>query len=242
MTEIATAYAELPQTAPTEEDVAKTIAEYETIAIGTGARCEFEAPSFSADGVTWTKAWLAEQPPVAAMARVRRDGAESEVVVLWRDVVPADEEWRKLWERRPSPLFGAYARRAVILHAFRDVFGERREPGDNPRTLAVEEPPKRDWDAELEAATSSEHLMLIWAEARNQRERTAPREVIYERRLAELEAAEADAWGAPGEAAAESRTSTGALRQTVADRTRGMPRDYLKPSSPKKRNRKRGRR
>jgi hypothetical protein len=207
---------------PSEEDVAKTLAEYETIAIATGARAEFHAPEFTADGSSWTQVWLKEEPPTAGRCRVTRDGATSEVVVLWQDVVPVEESWHLLWTHRPMPLFGAYLRRSAIRHAFRDVIGERREPGDRVPELTVEKTTERDWDAELAAADSSEKLTGLWAEMRSARARTGAREVVFESRLAELEASEADVWGARGTATVE--------------RTR--PRDYLPPSSPKKRNRK----
>jgi hypothetical protein len=239
---------------PTEEDVARTIAEYETIAIGTGARAEFDAPEFTADGTTWSQVWLSQDPPVAARATARRDGAASTVVVLWADALPAEDSWRDLWLRRPMPLFGAYVRRDAIRHAFRDAIGDRREPGDHapaPRPAA----PARDWETELRAARTAEQLRAVWKDCKGQR--TAALEVIFDARLADLND---NPWGTPGtpqpvfevgrvmsdgsiDQAREVRTSTGALRVEASDARPGAPRDFLKPSSPKKRNRKkRGRR
>jgi hypothetical protein len=228
MTELSADYVSLPA-APSEEDVAKTIAEYETIAIGTGAAAEFDAPEFTADGTTWSQVWLSQDPPVAARATARRDGAASTVVVLWNDALPAEDSWRDLWLRRPMPLFGAYVRRDAIRHAFRDAIGDRREPGDHGGKTPEAPAPERDWDADLENASTVEQLTEVWAAARTARARTAPREVVFERRLAQLEQVESDAWGEPG---------------TPAQRpARPAPRDHLPASSSAtKRRKKRSRR
>lgn len=190
----------------TEEEVAKTIAEYERIAIATGARVQFDAPEFSADGVTWSQVWLPEtEPPVAARARVHRDGAPSTVVALWRDALPTEESWKALWTARPMPLFGAFVRRDAIRHAFRDVIGDRREPGDHAPAAEPWEP-ARDWAGEIESAPTSEDLTTVWAAARHARARTAPLEVLYKTRMEALTNAE------PAEPTAPARPA---------------PRDYL---------------
>lgn len=226
----------------TEEEFAQTLASYEAAAIKTGQWNGTDAVEFSNDGATWAPVWVKTDEhafPSFARARVHRAGVEHAdwQYVSWAESIPAVEDWRALWERKPMKLFGAYAQRSAIRHAFREVIGDRRDadeidpaaPTAAPETAA----PGRDWDGEIEAATSSEQLTLIWAEARDQRKRTGPREVIYERKLAELEAAEADAWGEPGTQATAPETRT--LRPSA--------RDYLPAkSSATKRQKKRGRR
>jgi len=172
----------------TIEDFAKTVAEYEVLAIGSGARAEFDAPEFTADGVTWSQVWLSEDPPVAARATTRRDGAASTVVVRWNDVLPADDEWRDLWTRRPMPLFGAYVRRDSIRHAFRDVVGDRRDADENQDGPRVDAPPadRTDWDTQLADAPDVAALDLVWKDMRADRARTPAREVVYRARRAEL--------------------------------------------------------
>lgn len=184
----------------TIEDFAKTVAEYEVLAIGSGARAEFDAPEFTADGATWSQVWLSEDAPQAGRATTRRDGAASTVVVRWHDAVPAEDEWRDLWTRRPMVLFGAYLRRDSIRHAFRDIVGDRRdedERQDGPQvknTHAVAD--RTDWDTQLADAPDVAALDLVWKDMRADRARTGAREVAYRERRAELEAV---AWEpAPG--------------------------------------------
>lgn len=135
-------------TNPTTDDVAETLAEYERLAISTGARVAFDAPEFTKYGDVWSQVWLDDEPPAAARATVHRDGAATTVVRLWRDHLPADDTWRELWEERPMPLFGAFVRRDAIRHGFRDVIGNRREPDEIAPEPVAED---RDFAAELAA-------------------------------------------------------------------------------------------
>ena len=224
----------------TVEEFQQTLASYEDAAIATGEWDGADAVEFSADGQTWSPVWIATLDqyardipfPKFARARVHRRGVlhADWRYLSWEESVPAAEDWRTLWERKPMKLFGAYALRDAIRHAFRDVIGDRRDADEldpaGPITSPAAEAPARDWDKEIAEAASSEALTAIWAEARTERARTGAREVAYEARLAELEAAEADAWGEP---------ATPAPRPQL--------RDHLPASSSAtKRKKKRGRR
>ncbi|MCC2030645.1 hypothetical protein [Microbacterium allomyrinae] len=148
---------------PTTDDVAQALAEYERLAIGTGARVGFGAPEFAAADGIWSQAWLPETPPVAARAVVTRDGAATTVVRLWRDALPADDAWRALWEQRPMPLFGAYVRRDAIRRAFRDVIGDRREPDEV--APPVKAPAPRDFAKELRGTESAVEVDVLFTAA-----------------------------------------------------------------------------
>ena len=151
-------------TNPTSDDVAETLAEYERLAISTGARVAFDAPEFSGDGDTWSQVWLAETPPAAARVTVYRDGAATTVVRLWRDSLPTEESWRALWLERPMVLFGAFVRRDAIRRAFRDQIGDRREPDEIAPAPAR---PERDWGAELAATKTVAEVDALARAARD---------------------------------------------------------------------------
>jgi hypothetical protein len=222
---------------PTEEEVAKTLAEYERIAQETGEWDGREATEFSNDGVTFSPVWLKtpERPsPLVARSTVHRKGVAVPTTsyVLWDEAVPADAAWSALWLARPTTLFGAFTARTAIRSAFRAAIGTRREPDDHPTTAPPATAGERDWDLELVIAPTSSELTEVWAAARVARARTAAREVVYTTRLAELEALEANPWGEPGTPApAQERPA------------RPVPRDHLPASSSAtKRRKKRGRR
>lgn len=220
----------------TVEEFQQTLASYEEAAIKTGEWNGADAVEFSNDGLAWAPVWAAteEHPhPVFARARVHRRGVEHTDwrYMTWDESVPAAEDWRALWERKPMKLFGAYALRDAIRHAFREVIGDRRDADEidpaSPTATTAVEIPARDWDAAIATAATTDELTAVWAEARTARARTGAREVAYAAKLAELEQAEADAWGEP------------------ATRTPARPalRDHLPASSPAtKRKKKRGRR
>jgi hypothetical protein len=186
----------------TEEEVAKTLAEYERIAQETGEWNGREATEFSNDGATFSPVWLktdAQAHPLVARSTVHRKGVAVPTTsyVLWDEAVPADAAWSALWLIRPTTLFGAFTARTAIRSAFRAAIGTRREPDDHPTGAPAAPVADRDFDADLANASTSDDLTTVWAEARVARARTAAREVVYEQRLAELQAAEADAWGEP---------------------------------------------
>lgn len=150
-------------TNPTTDDVAETLAEYERLAIRTGARVAFDAPEFAGERGEWNQLWLPETPPAAARATVYRDGAATTVVRLWRDHLPADDAWRALWEKSPMVLFGAFVRRDAIRHGFRDVIGDRREPDEVAPAPAPAEP--RDYAALIPTVATPAELDALFGEA-----------------------------------------------------------------------------
>lgn len=174
------------------DDVAQTLAEYERLAISSGATVQIDPPEFmgEASAGEWAPIWL-DTCPDFARATVHRDGIPTQVYVSWDESLPAEDSWRALWERKPMKLFGAYALRAALRRAFRDVIGDRREPDEKP---AVGEPSAEpvvvDWGLAIEGAASVAVLDELWAKMREERARTGALEKAYRERRAELVEAE----------------------------------------------------
>lgn len=177
-------------TGTTVEAVQQTLAEYERLAIGTGEWNGTDAPEFSNDGQTWTAAWLPSEGylfPALARATVYRKGVDRPVVavVRWDEAVPADADWRGLWERKPIALFGAFAKRAALRPAFRDVIGDRREPDeaiDAPAAVST----GRDWLAELADCDTPKAVRALHADAKSARAVTVELEREIRKRLVEV--------------------------------------------------------
>lgn len=191
------------QTTPaTDEDVAKTLADYERIVQATGEWNGREATEFTNDGVNWSPVWVktAEHPnPLAARSRVHRVGVlyPAEEVVLWEEAFPTENpDWQKVWTDRPRVLFGAFTARRALKAAFREALRDRREPDDLPDARdAAQQPEPRNWDLEIATAASEDELKGVWSDARAARARTGPREVAYNARLTHLaNERERDSW------------------------------------------------
>lgn len=118
------------------EAVQQTLAEYERLAIGTGEWNGTDAPEFSNDGEHWSTAWMRveheDEHPVFARATVYRKGVKRPIVVVirWEEALPAVDDWRALWLRKPVALFGAFALRAALRRAFRDAIGDQHGPDE----------------------------------------------------------------------------------------------------------------
>jgi len=119
--------------------VQQTLAEYERLAIGTGEWNGTDAPEFSTRGILggmeWTTAWAPTEDgdhPMFARATVYRKGVRRPVVVVirWDEAFPAVDHWRDLWQRKPVTMFGAFALRAALRRAFRDVIGDQYGPDE----------------------------------------------------------------------------------------------------------------
>ena len=206
---------------PNIDDVAQTLAEYERLAISTGATVQILPPEFSADGSTWLPYWIDTEPPVLARAGVHRDGVLTERYVVWAEALPAEESWRALWELKPTRLFGAYASRAVLSRAFRDAIGDRREPDDQAGPPAPVET-SRDWDAEIPAALTVEAVHELHAQMKRARAVTVSREAALQEQLALVQrTVPADAWAATDEPAEAASASD----------SRQAPRDHLPPQN-----------
>lgn len=167
------------------DDVAQTLAEYERLAITSGAAVQIDPPQFSADGVTWMPYWLdAENPPALARATVLRDSVPTVVYVSWEESCPAEDAWRDLWHAKPMKLFGAYAVRAALRRAFREVIGDRREPDEGVGDPWAP-PAPRDWMVEIDLAQTEDAVRALHAEAKAARAVTPQIEAALRRRLAE---------------------------------------------------------
>lgn len=206
---------------PNIDDVAQTLAEYERLAISTGATVQILPTEFSADGEAWVKFWVAAEPPALARAAVLRDGVLTERYVVWAESLPADESWRALWLAKPTKLFGAYADRSVLRRAYRDAIGDRREPDEQAGPLAPAEP-ARDWDAEILGAVTVDAVHELHAQMKRAREVTVAREAALQEQLALVQrTTPADAWAATDEPSAAEPAPDG----------RPAARDYLQPQN-----------
>lgn len=184
----------------TIDEVAKTLGEFEALAQKTGEWNGADPVEFSIDGISWSTVWAAvgdRRFPPFARATVHRKGvaAPTVMVVAWDESVPAADDWRTLWERKPMKLFGSFALRSAIRHAFRDVVGEMRGPDEQQDGPTIGAPARAedetDWDGMLAAAAHVEELDEVWAQMRTARARTGAREKAYKTRRAQLTA---DAW------------------------------------------------
>lgn len=184
------------------DDVAQTLAEYERLAITSGATVQIDPPEFSTDGDHWLPI-VGELTPRWARATVHRDGIATTVYASWDESLPVETAqtedgrlWRDIWEQKPMQRFGSFIVRAALRRAFREVIGDRVEPDeDAPRVSAPEAAVDRtDWDAQIADAADIVSLDLIWSDMRAARARTGAREVSYRARRDELAAA---AWSAP---------------------------------------------
>lgn len=219
---------------PNIDDVATTVAEYENLAISTGARVRIDPPEFS-DGLSvtpFTPFWLVDENPKVARVTVYRDDVPTTVYVSWAESLPAEDSWRALWQAKPMKLFGAYVVRAALRRAFRDAIGDRREPDEQTTTPAPAA--ERDWDAEIRGAQTPDAVNALHAEMKQHRAMTVIREIALREQLQKT----TDAAWQP--APVEERTATGALR--TAERRPGAPRDYLPPAGNRAARRKAARR
>lgn len=132
------------------DDVAQTLAEYEWAVRSSASVAQIDPPEFSHDGSSWAPYWLdAETPPAVARATVHRDGVPTTVYAVWREVRPSESapltdtgrRWCDIWDEQPMQRLGSYVVRAAIARAFRDVIGDRREPGES-RVPVGEDPPR----------------------------------------------------------------------------------------------------
>jgi hypothetical protein len=198
---------------PNIDDVAQTLAEYERLAIGSGATVQILPTLFSSDFETWRPVWDGDTPPTYAHARVLRDGVLTERYVVWAESLPAEDSWRALWLAKPTKLFGAYADRSVLRRAFRDAIGDRREPDEQTVTPAV--PVSRDWDVEIAKAQTTDAVNALHAEMKSNRAMTVQREIALRE---QLQKATADAW-TPTDTAPDEKPARPATR------------DYLPPAN-----------
>jgi hypothetical protein len=233
----------------TIDEVAKTLGEFEALAQKTGEWDGADPVEFSPDGVSWSTVWRSDEFPAFARAKVyRKDVARAtEILVAWDESVPAADDWRALWERKPMKLFGSFALRSAIRHAFRDVVGDLAGPDEDRTGPTVDAPPadRTDWDAQLADAPDVAALDLVWKDMRADRARTPAREVVYNTRRAELAAA---AWEpavvevAPRRAGRATRMQEFLAEQGTAEPTatdvapaegpkRPAPMDYLPPAN-----------
>tara|TARA_R100000365_G_C2747600_1_gene77704 strand:- start:6175 stop:6912 length:738 start_codon:yes stop_codon:yes gene_type:complete len=153
----------------TDEDVARTLAEYERLAQGSGEWDGREPVEFTDDGVSWGPFWAPtgdRTHPVAARCTVHRKGVAvpTTAYVRWEEALPAEDSWRDLWAAKPTTLFGAFTARQAIRSAFREAIGNRREPDDPPtgapRGVVMRTP--EEWFTRLRGARTVEALDEVW--------------------------------------------------------------------------------
>lgn len=177
------------------DDVAQTLAEYERLAITSGAKVQIDPPEFSDGGSSWAPFWLGEEPPRVARATVHRDDITTTVYVVWGESLPIETAqtddgrlWRDLWIAQPTKRFGSFATRTALRRAFREVVGDRTEPDEDAPRIAAPEPEARDWGAEYRAATTQEQLDDIRRACRAARENTIELQDLWAQRRDEINA------------------------------------------------------
>lgn len=174
-------------TEPTTETVKQTLAEYERLAISTGAKVQIDAPEFwSGLSVNeWSPVWSGDDHPKFARVTVYRDDVPTTVYVAWDEAVPAEESWRALWQRKPMTMFGAFTIRAALRRAFRDVIGDRHEPDDLPDTPPPPAEPV-DWAARIEDASTATEVAELHKTMRAARAVTPALEVALRKKAQDL--------------------------------------------------------
>lgn len=85
---------------------------------------------WTADGVTWTDVWLADEPPAAARVGVRRRGFDEPLyaVARWKSYAVMVPNWENgsrngeklspMWERMPDLMLGKVAEALALRRAF----------------------------------------------------------------------------------------------------------------------------
>ncbi|MDN3309589.1 hypothetical protein QWJ90_01455 [Microbacterium oryzae] len=222
---------------PTTDDVAQTLAEYERLAIETGARVQIDPPEFwsglSVD--EWAPYWLGTTSPAMIRATVHRDGVPTTVYVSWDESLPAEESWRELWQRKPMKLAGAYAARAALRRAFRDAIGQRREPDeiDHAPTSTATAPAAdaETYEAAIAAVSTLDELDALHRKMKGARAVTVPLDRALRARRRELTDA---AWEAPtASAAQEPESATAEASAAPAPERAKAKRRTRKPRPPR---------
>lgn len=205
------------------DDVAQTLAEYERLAITSGATVQIDPPSFSADGETWAPVWLSLEPPVAGRVTVHRDGVPTTVYATWAESLPVEtsltedgRRWCDIWVAKPMQRFGSFLVRSALRRAYREVIGDRVEPDeDAPRVMLGEQTVAIDWDKAIAETKSVEAVHALHKEMKSARSVTVPRERALREKLDELTAD----WTPVDEPAAETAPE------------RPAPQDHLPPAN-----------
>ena len=124
---------------------------------------------YTADGVTWTAAWLSDEHPAAARVGVKRKGFAdyAYTVVTWKEFGRTTGQWRT----QPAHMLGI----RVLSHALRDAFpqmlGGIYTPEDfDHQADAIVIEPSEDWGALIAKAASKEDLTEIVNKAKNRNE------------------------------------------------------------------------
>lgn len=240
------------------DDVAQTLAEYERLAITSGATVQIDPPEFSSGANDWAPFWIGDEPPKVARATVHRDGIPTTVYVVWDESVPIDTSqtddgrlWRDLWLAQPTKRFGSFALRTALRRAFREVVGDKVEPDEDAPKIddRVYVPVDRtSWDEQIANAQTIEEIDRVWEDMRADRARTGAREVAYKTRRTALAAAEWEPaapelssdelarhrafFGGKGERQMQYNDREWSREVQVAPRRAGKaPQDHLPPSN-----------
>lgn len=116
--------------------------------------------TYTADGETWTEAWLSDTPPKAARVGVKRKGFDdyAYTTITWKEFGRTTGQWSK----QPSHMLGI----RVLSHALRDSFPQMLggiytpEDFDGQHDAIVIEP-SEPWAQLIEDATGKEELKAI---------------------------------------------------------------------------------
>lgn len=135
-----------------------------------GETLEFDDTLWCGPDGHWADVWLKPEPPAAAKAAVRRNGARASAVALFREYAGTKKDGglTRMWATKGALMIAKCAEALALRKAFpQDLSGiyssDEMAAADNPPMRVIEQ--ARDWVAEAEAKTTVDEVRATWAEA-----------------------------------------------------------------------------
>jgi hypothetical protein len=144
---------------------------------------------FTADGVSWSSAWLSDGPPAAARVGIIRKGFRQPAitVVTWKEFGRTTGQWRT----QPAHMLGIRALSHGLRDAFPQALGGIYTPEDfasGDGAAAIVEP-TRDWLALIASATTAGEVEQIKTDLMASGEATDPIRSAWLAKKGEIERA-----------------------------------------------------